>query len=232
MSRIELYHGSDHAIEKPDRYSGKKYNDYGQGFYCTEDLAMAGEWACKNNTDGIINKYTIDISNLNILNLFDEKYNILHWMALLLQNRTFHVSDGLETDARDYIVKEFAIDIGSYDIIKGYRADDSYFAFAEAFIQNRLPLRSLNIALRLGKLGEQIMIRSDKAFSSLQYEGAEVAAKSTYYSRFEERDINARETYRNQIKGSKAYKEDIFVLDILREEVKGDDPRIQRIVSE
>ena len=32
-----LYHGSDHVIEKPEFGAGKKHNDYGKGFYCTEN---------------------------------------------------------------------------------------------------------------------------------------------------------------------------------------------------
>lgn len=41
MSTIELLHGSDHVIEKPDFRLGKSNNDYGKGFYCTRELQMA-----------------------------------------------------------------------------------------------------------------------------------------------------------------------------------------------
>lgn len=36
MSRLVLYHDSPEIIEKPEPEKGKLYNDYGQGFYCTE----------------------------------------------------------------------------------------------------------------------------------------------------------------------------------------------------
>ena len=62
-------------------------------------------------------------------------------------------------DARDYIIEHYAIDLGDYDIVVGYRADDSYFQYG-AFVSNTLPLRSLNLALKLGKLGEQTVIIS------------------------------------------------------------------------
>ena len=39
-----LYHGSKDIIEKPQYGSGKLHNDYGKGFYCTEDKGMASEW--------------------------------------------------------------------------------------------------------------------------------------------------------------------------------------------
>ena len=37
MSMIVLYHGSNERIENPLFGKGKVYNDYGQGFYCTEN---------------------------------------------------------------------------------------------------------------------------------------------------------------------------------------------------
>ena len=39
-----VYHGSDHIIERPKYGYGKIYNDYGVGFYCTENQNMAKEW--------------------------------------------------------------------------------------------------------------------------------------------------------------------------------------------
>lgn len=231
MSKIELLHGSDHVIEKPDFYLGKTNNDYGRGFYCTRELSMAMECACKQNTDGFVNKYSFEQDSLRVLDLLDGDYNILHWMALLLKHRTFRLSNEIAIDARDYIIDNFSIDLKDYDVVIGYRADDSYFSFAESFVQNGLPLRSLNQALRLGKLGEQTVLISEKAFNHLKFEEAEPADKTIYYPKFITRDSSARETYRKEIRRGRSYKDDIFVLDILREEMKNDDSRIQRILS-
>ena len=232
MSKIELLHGSDHIIEKPNFLLGKRNNDYGRGFYCTKERFIAMEWACKQNTDGFVNKYFLEQEDLKILNLLDGHYNILHWMALLLKNRTFRLSSEIAVDARDYIIDHFLIDLKEYDVVIGYRADDSYFSFAESFVQNGLSLRSLNQALRLGKLGEQVVLISEKAFEHLFFEEAELADKTVYYPKFVARDSSARETYRNEIRKSRSYKDDIFVLDILREEMRQDDSRIQRMLSE
>lgn len=232
MSKIELLHGSDHVIEKPELYIGKKNNDYGQGFYCTHESSMAMEWACKQNKNGFVNKYVLEQENLNILDLLNGEYNILHWMALLLENRKFRLTSEIAIDARDYIIDNFLIDLSDYDVVVGYRADDSYFAFAESFVQNGLSLRSLNEALRLGKLGFQTVLISEKAFENLTFESAEIADKNVYYPKFIDRDLSARETYRKEIRKRASYKNDIFVLDILREEMTIDDVRIQRIVSE
>lgn len=232
MSTIELFHGSDHVIEKPELNFGKANNDYGRGFYCTRELPMAMEWACKQNTDGFVNKYILEQDSLNVLNLLSKNYNILNWMALLLKNRTFRLSNEIAVDAKDYIIKNFSPDLSEYDIVIGYKADDSYFSFAESFVQNGLPLRSLNQALRLGKLGEQIVLISEKAFEHLEFKESELADKTVYYPKFIGRDSAAREKYKNEIRKSRTYKDDIFVLDILREEMKNDDARIQRIISE
>ena len=227
MNQITLYHGSDHVIEKPDLFLGKINNDYGQGFYCTRELSMAMEWACKQNTDGFANRYSLDCNGLKVLNLLDGEYHILHWLALLLQNRVFRLGNEIAIDARDYIIDRFSIDIGEYDLIIGYRADDSYFAYAEAFVQNGLPLRGLNRALRLGKLGEQTVLISEKAFAQLTFASAAPADKTIYYPRFIKRDLEARETYRKEIRKAPSYKDDIFVMDIIREEMKSDDPRLR-----
>ena len=232
MSMIKLLHGSDHIIEVPDINIGNPHNDYGQGFYCTKVDEMACEWACKKNTDGFVNVYDFDDEGLKVLNLLDGQHTVLNWIALLLQYRTFNLETELSLDARDYIIARYSVDLSGYDVVTGYRADDSYFQYAEAFVTGGLPLRSLNKALRLGKLGEQTVVISQKGFEHLKFTEAYPIDKSVYYPKFLDRDIKARETYRKEIKKSKSYRNDIFVLDILREEMSNDDPRIQRILFE
>ena len=232
MSNIILFHGSDHVIKHPELKLGKLNNDYGQGFYCTKSVEMAREWACKENRDGFVNKYELDMSDLKVLNLLDGKHHILNWIAILLQNRKFALKNEIAVDARDYIVQDYGLDVSEYDVVIGYRADDSYFSYAESFVENGLPLRCLNDALRLGKLGEQMVLVSEKAFERVTFISASPVDKTIYYPKFTARDTEARETYRNEIRRSRSYRDDLFVLDILREELRNDDPRIQRIVSE
>ena len=232
MSFMQLLHGTDHIIEVPDIHIGNPHNDYGMGFYCTRVDEMAREWACKKNTDGFVNIYSLDTESLRTLNLLDGHHTVLNWIALLLQFRTFKLDSAVALDARDYIIEHYAIDLGDYDIVIGYRADDSYFQYAESFVSNTLPLRSLNLALKLGKLGEQTVVISPKAFARLRFTDAYPVDKSIYYPKFLYRDTKARDAYRKEIKKSKSYRNDIFVLDILREEMSNDDPRIQRSLFE
>ena len=56
-----VYHGSDHIIEVPVYNGGKRTNDYGSGFYTTESLDLAKEWACSDNRDGFANSYEAEL---------------------------------------------------------------------------------------------------------------------------------------------------------------------------
>ena len=231
MTDITLFHGSEQIIETPMLSLGNTHNDYGRGFYCTRLEEMAKEWACKKNTDGFVNAYTLDTDNLRTLNLSDGNHTVLNWIAILLKYRTFKLTSPIAIDAREYLINHFAVDTSAYDIVIGYRADDSYFRYAESFVENTLPLRSLNRALQLGKLGLQTVLVSEKAFGQLMFVNAEPVDKNEYYPKFLRRDTTARETYSKEIAKSRTYRDDIFVLDILRQEMTNDDPRIQRILS-
>ena len=232
MSKIVVLHGTDHIIEVPDINIGNEHNDYGKGFYCTKAEEMAKEWACKQNTDGFVNRYELNTDALKFLDLTDGQHTVLNWIAILLKYRTFKLNSEIAIDARDYIIEHYSVNISDYDVVIGYRADDSYFQYAESFVSNGLPLRSLNKALRLGKLGEQTVLVSQKAFDQIKFIDAAPVSKDEYYPKFIDRDSSARKAFKQEIKKSKVYRDDIFVLDILREEMQNNDPRIQRIISE
>ena len=229
MPKIKLYHGSDHIIEKPNLLVGKPNNDYGRGFYCTRLPEMASEWACKNNTDGVLNEYDLNTDTLHILNLASEQYSILNWLAVLLEHRTFSLKQKIAEDAKAYILKNFSVDLRRYDVVIGYRADDSYFAYAEDFVNNTLPLSGLNEALYLGKLGLQTVLISEKAFDNLKFIKSSSVNKDEYYDKFSQRDSKARQAYRKMQK-SQSYENEIFAMDILREGLTNENARIQRII--
>ena len=94
----KLYHGSCSIVEKPVFGQGKRYNDYGLGFYCTDSLEMAKEWGVSHDKDGYANCYELECDGLRILDLNDPQYCILHWLAVLLENREFDVPSALALD--------------------------------------------------------------------------------------------------------------------------------------
>ena len=79
-----VYHGSDHIIERPKYGYGKIYNDYGVGFYCTENQNMAKEWGVSADKNGYANRYEIECDGLKVLNLNMRDYTMLHWLTILL----------------------------------------------------------------------------------------------------------------------------------------------------
>ncbi len=226
-----LYHGSQQMIERPKKAAGKKYNDYGQGFYCTENLELAKEWACPVKRNGYANQYQLDTDGLTIVRLTESDTvptngHILRWLAVLLQNRVFDVSTPLAKQAKSYIIEHFTPKLEGADVVIGYRGDDSYFSFAEDFVSNAISLRDLKRAMHLGKLGDQVVLLSDKAFAQIQYRGCEIADFRTYYFKREERDKAARADYRNMKKTLEVLKDDLFVLDIIREGLTDEDARL------
>lgn len=227
-NKITIYYGSKNVIEKPTLYGGKETNDYGYGFYCTKEIELAKEWACPDNNDGYANEYLLDLEGLNVLDLSDKKYNILNWISLLLQYRIPRGLNPNDEQARDYIVTNFSIDLTDVDVIIGYRADDSYFSFARDFVRNTITVSQLSRAMELGKLGIQVVLHSEKAFEQLTYVKSTIAENETYYTKRLARDLQAKEEYKNTTRNIEVNKDDLFIMDIIRQEVKNDDPRIQR----
>ena len=221
-----VYHGSDHIIEVPVYNGSKRTNDYGYGFYTTESQELAKEWACSKNKDGFANSYEVDLSNLSILNLNAPEYNILNWLAILAKYRTYWQRASIAEDAKDYLQQHFFIDPMPYDVIIGYRADDSYFAFAQDFIAGAISLSKLSEAMHLGKLGEQIVFKSKKSFSNIHFIGAEPADAATYFEKKATRDKAAQKAYHAKKQSADSIHE-LFMIDIMREEIKNANPRLR-----
>lgn len=225
MAKLILYHGSSLVIERPLFGGGKKYNDYGQGFYCTEHLELAKEWACTEGADGYVNRYEIDTDGLRVLNLSSKEYSILNWLAILLENRIGRFSTPLSKRGRDYLIENFLPDYKEYDAIVGYRADDSYFSFARSFVSNEISLKQLGRAMKLGGLGEQFVLKSRKAFDAIRFIDFTPVENSVYFPRRKARDEQARNAYYKEEENEDI--EGIFMRDILRERMGNDDPRLR-----
>ena len=225
MSKLVLYHGSPVIIEKPTFGKGKAYNDYGRGFYCTEHIELAKEWACTEGTDGYASKYELDTAGLSVLNLSSDDYTILNWLAILMLHRKGRLSAPIAKQGREYLIQNFLPDFQNYDAIIGYRADDSYFSFARAFVSNTISLKQLGNAMRLGKLGEQFVLKSPRAFEAIRFIDYTVADNTVYYAKRKVRDDEARTAYMKELETDDI--NGIFMRDIIREEIKADDPRLR-----
>ena len=223
-NELLIFHGSVSVIEHPEFGKGKPHNDYGLGFYCTESSDLAKEWAVTETADGYANKYTLSLAGLKILDL-SKSATVLHWITILLQNRVFNLKSDISKLGKQYLTEHYALPIRDYDLIRGYRADDSYFAYAESFLNNTISVQRLSEALRLGNLGEQIVLKSRKAFEQIRFLGYEIAESAVYYPKRQERNTNARKEFLMNRRGTLS-PDDLYLNEIIRG-VPDDDPRIQ-----
>ena len=226
---ITLYHGSEQLIEEPTFGKGKLNNDFGLGFYCTESEDLAKEWAVSSLRNGFANRYTLDTEYLNVLNLNSPDFTILNWIAVLVEHRLFSIKTPVARRAKRYLVENFSVNVNAFDVVTGYRADDSYFDYAESFLNNGITVEQLARAMRLGKLGEQIVLKSRFAFSKLHYEGFDVADRETYFCLRKARNDEANRIYMEMLEEES---DGLYIQDIMRGGIQNDDPRIPRNVSE
>ena len=107
----------------------------------------------------------------------------------------------------------------------------NFGTFANAFLNNTLSLHQLEKAMYLGRLGEQIVLKSKKAFEQIGFTEIIPAEKEIYYPMKTARDKEAREAYRKERSNRRA-SEAVYLIDILREEWKNDDARLRGNVPE
>lgn len=180
------------------------------------------EWAVSESKDGFVNKYEISMDDLRILDLSGSEFNILNWLTILLNNRVINEGASIAREAKRYLDENFSVDYESFDIIKGYRADDSYFSFARDFLNNTISLEALSKAMKLGKLGEQIVLKSEKTFERIQFMDAIRAESSIHYSNKEKREKKARSEYR-LIQEAGFVRGETYILNIIDKELKSHD---------
>ena len=220
-----IYHGSVKIIEQPQYGAGRKDNDYGLGFYCTEDIELAKEWAASDERGGFVNCYEVEEDGMCFLNLQQipeesgsysaQERMILQWMALLVDNRAIRLGSPVERRGKEYLVSRFLPDISKYDCLIGYRADDSYFSYARAFLSNTLTIGQLSAAMRLGNLGLQYVIRSPRMFDRIRFLEAVPVDGGVYFPKRMQRDQSARKEFRRMLEEEAG--EGRYLSDLMRE---------------
>ena len=197
MSKLILYHGSPNRVIVPKFGFGEDRHDYGRGFYLTENLELAKEWAvCRpDETNGWVHKYELEMEGLNILDF--QKYDVLSWLAELMKHRDAADSKRYKMLAQKFIEK-YGIDTCGYDVITGWRANASYFYIAKEFVRDNIDIEILEELLSLGGLGIQFCIKSERAFAQLSEVEQDIMSVdySEFNDRYNERDINARNKMR------------------------------------
>ena len=200
MGKIVLYHGSPNKIVVPEYGFGEGKHDYGKGFYLTENLELAKEWAvCRpDETNGWVHKYELETTDLKILDF--QEHNILSWLAELMKHRDASDSKRYKVLAKKFI-EVYGLESNEYDVIKGWRANASYFYIAKEFVRDNVDVEIIEDLLSLGGLGIQYCIKSERAYSKLTEidEGLHCVDYDEFNEKYNERDITARKKMRELI---------------------------------
>ena len=200
MEKLILYHGTPDKIVVPTFGLGDDKHDYGRGFYLTESAELAKEWAvCRPNEDnGWVHKYELDTDGLKILD-FQEK-NVLCWLAELMKHRDAADTKRYRMLAQKFIEK-YGLDTSKYDVIKGWRANASYFYIAKEFVRDNIDVDILEELLLLGGLGIQYCIKSRLAYSKLHEVQGElsVVKYDEFNEKYNSRDVAARQKMRDLV---------------------------------
>lgn len=195
-----LFHGTSNQEVVPQFGLGNEKHDYGKGFYLTDCLDLAKEWAVyrPDESNGWVHKYILNMDGLRVLDF--QKENILSWLAELMKHRDAADSKRYRLLAKKFI-DTYGISTENYDVIKGYRANASYFYIAKAFVRDEVDVDILEELLSLGGLGIQYCIKSQKAFDQLKEIKEDMISIqfSEYNEKYNERDIAAREKMKQLI---------------------------------
>lgn len=200
MEKLILYHGTSDEIVVPTFGCGDEKHDYGKGFYLTESIDLAREWAvCKpNEANGWVHKYELDMSGLKVLDL--QEHGVLAWLAELMKHRDAADSRRYRMLAQKFIEK-YGIDTTGCDVITGWRANASYFYVAKEFVRDNIDMSILEELLLLGGLGIQYCLKSEQAYAHL-HEVADSLLSVDYAefnAKYNQRDITARKMMRELV---------------------------------
>lgn len=211
MGQIILFPGSPSKKVVPEYGLGGERYDYGKGFYLTEDIELAKEWAvCRpNESNGWVHKYILNTESLKMLDFQNE--SILSWLAELMKHRDASNSKRYSMLSQKFIEK-YGIETRGYDVIKGWRANASYFYIAKAFVRDEIDIEILEELLLLGGLGVQYYIKSELAYSKM-YEVEEDLLSvefGEFNEKYNKRDVTARRNMKELIDSDKNKVTNVF----------------------
>jgi len=226
MGILTLYHGSSEIVQAPVLSKGKTYSDFVPGFYCTEHMELAKEWACGTGSDGYAAEYELHTDGLNILRIGDDNHAVLSWLYLLTRNRKLAVTSHVVESAISWLADNFSVDFSTADVIIGPRCDDSYFALATAFLRGDISFRTLCSCMDFDRKNFlRVALVSEKAFENLRFVSYEPGDYSVYYPRRMVRDARLRANLKRLAERDEFGA--LYMRDIIREGVLSNDSRLR-----
>ena len=114
----------------------------------------------------------------------------------------------------DYLEKNYYIDVSQYDIVIGYRADDNYYQFPQALIRSEILIESLEEIFKLGELGKQYVLVSQRALNRLHFLNSYNSQMN--YREYHNRKKHADSVYQSILENDR-YKKGVRMFDLVRD---------------
>ena len=151
-----------------------------------------------NEKNGWVHKYRLDTAGLKILDFQDK--GVLAWLAELMKHRDAADSKRYRMLAKKFIEK-YGVDTKDYDVIRGWRANASYFYIAKEFVRDNIDMDILEELLSFGGLGIQYCIKSKLAYSKLHElgDGLMAVQYAEFNEKYNQSDVNARQKMRELV---------------------------------
>lgn len=211
MEKVILFHGTPAEMVVPTYGLGDEKHDYGKGFYLTEDIELAKEWAvCRpDKQNGWVHKFALELDGLRILDF--QKPDVLAWIAELMKHRNASDSKRYRVLSAKFIDR-YGVGTEGYDVIKGWRANASYFYIAKEFVRDNVDVDILEDLLSLGGLGIQYCLKTPKAYENLEedYDGIIKVEYDEFNVKYNQRDAVAREKMRSLIDSDANHVTNVF----------------------
>ena len=113
-------------------------------------------------------------------------------------------------------LSKYFINVDDYDIVVGYRADDSYFRFPARFVSGELSFDDLEDVFLSGNLGVQYAFMSEKAINSLRFEGI-VECDDSFLGRYYSTITKASQEF-DEILNKPRNPNKTYILDLIRKD--------------
>ena len=156
---MRLYHTGFDEIRKPDIRRGRKNADFGQGFYLTPDRPFSERWAKeRRDSSTVINTYELQTEGLRMKRFSRDE----EWFDYICGNRNGK-ADGL----------------ADVDVIVGPIANDTIYDVLGITTSGFLNREQSLKLLLIGPEYSQVVIKTEKAASQLQWISSEELGRGT-----------------------------------------------------
>ncbi|MDO4163299.1 MAG: DUF3990 domain-containing protein [Bacteroides sp.] len=144
---MEIYHGSNMAIECPQVKATGFYKDFGFGFYCTLLERQAQRWAMTKHPAHVVNVYEFRA---------DDALKVLRFETMTEAWLDFIV------DCRRGIPHD-------YDLVEGPMADDTIWDYVEDFVAGNITREAFWVLTKFKYPTHQITFCTERALSALAF---------------------------------------------------------------